>query len=467
MSIRWFYLLILFPNDQLVSQATNIEYRQAIIAPSDPVLSPSYHWETPRTNLYGSVIKSAQGYEMFYQCGNALRVGYAHSEDGINWHKPLVNKTWLKAPADKILIAPDEKETSNNNALGTTTMTNLVAGCHMPSVIHEPNSREPYKMFAFGDGGYRTYSSENGKYFTDNAEEPAIALLTYKNPTTEKVWCSDVAPCFKDKEGYTAMVKTYEVDDEGRTRRCVGKSTSNDFKQWSETKTLWIPSKDEDRIAQARGYHWADFYGLCPFQYGDGYLGLLWLFEIDHELPNGTNLGKIEIFLAYSPDGDSWRRISDKPLIPWDLNFGASGGMITTPGAPVFEDTEIKLYYSDSNYEHGMYERDYTKEVEDPTWVTRCARLPKERLVAACSNSGSLQLGPMQLQGSKIRVNLAAKDGWLRLDYYTNEALSATQLIENIDDTDYFLELPVQGETTLALTFNQAALYALEVVNDG
>jgi hypothetical protein len=73
----------------------------------------------------------------------------------------------------------------------------------------------------------------------------------------------------------------------------------------------------------------------------------------------------------------------------------------------------------------------------------------------------------MQLQGSKIRVNLAAKDGWLRLDYYTNEALSATQLIENIDDTDYFLELPVQGETTLALTFNQAALYALEVVNDG
>lgn len=459
-------MLILFPNDQLVSQANNIEYRQAKIEPSDPVLSPTHHWETPRTNLYGTVIKSTKGYEIFYQCGNALRVGYAQSDDGITWHKPLVNKTWLKAPADKILTEPDTEEESDKSAPDTkVTMTNLVAGCHMPSVIYEADSSTPYKMFAFGDGGYRTYSSVDGKKFTDDAEDPAIEMLAYKNPTTEKVWCSDVAPCFKDTNGYTAMVKTYEVDDNGRTRRCVGKSTSDDFKQWSEAKTLWIPGTEEDKIAQARGYNWADFYGLCPFKYGDGYLGLLWLFEIDHELPKGTNLGKIEIFLAYSPDGESWRRIADKPLIPWDLNFGEHGGMITTPSAPIFDDDEIKLYYSDSNYEHGMYERDYTKKVDDPIWVIRCARLQKERLVAAYSESGSMQLGPINLQGKEIRVNLAAKEGWLRIDYHTKRGLAATQLIEKIDGTDFFLDLPVQGEFTLTLTLSQAALYALEVIN--
>lgn len=448
-------MLIFFPDDNHIVATTNIHFRQACIEPSKPVLAPKYHWEGPRTNLYGSVFKSDNGYEMYYQCGNALRLGYAFSADGLHWERPMINATDFSAEADKVVVA---KMTEG------LEMTNLVAGCHMPSVIYDPDSEAPYKIFAFGDSGYRTMHSQTGKQFVEYVDNPAIPLMNYKNPNTEKIWCSDVAPCFKDKPGYTAMVKTYSIDNQGRTRRSIGKSTSVDFKHWSPVTTVWEAGAAEDAIAQARGYHWADFYGLCPFPYGSGYLGFLWLFEIDKELPKGTNLGKIEVFLAYSPDGENWRRLNTKALIPWDLNFGEDGGMVTTPSAPIFEDNEIKLYYSDSNYEHGMHERDYTKEVAAPTWVIRCARLPKERLVGAHSKAGSLTLAEILLQGQRIRLNVDCQSGSVRLDYRISGRLAASQLIENINETDYFLDLPVQGKVILSITLSYATVYALEVL---
>ncbi len=50
------------------------------------------------------------------------------------------------------------------------------------------------------------------------------------------------------------MTKTYIVDEHQRTRRCIGKSVSDDFKLWSEPETLWTPGEGEDRITLARGF---------------------------------------------------------------------------------------------------------------------------------------------------------------------------------------------------------------------
>jgi hypothetical protein len=105
-----------------------------------------------------------------------------------------------------------------------------------------------------------------------------------------------------DKGIYHAVVKIYELDDQQRPRRCVGHAQSGDFENWSEAKTVWVLSIGEADIARKRGYQWANFYGLCPLRYGDIFLGFLWLFEIDHELPNGTHFGKIEVFFVSSED---------------------------------------------------------------------------------------------------------------------------------------------------------------------
>jgi hypothetical protein len=90
-------MLILFPNKQAKLNTKNITFTQANIQPSDAILSPKYHWKFPRINMHGSVIKSYDAYEMFYQCGNVLRIGYAKSEDDLVWERPLINVTDLSA----------------------------------------------------------------------------------------------------------------------------------------------------------------------------------------------------------------------------------------------------------------------------------------------------------------------------------------------------------------------------------
>jgi hypothetical protein len=56
--------------------------------------------------------------------------------------------------------------------------------------------------------------------------------------------------------------------------------------------------------------------------------------------------------------------------------------MVIPASAPIFDEDEIKLYYTDSNYEHGFTEKDFTKELVAPIWVVRCAQLKNERLSA-------------------------------------------------------------------------------------
>lgn len=464
-------MLILFPNKQAKLQTKNITFQQANIQPSDAILRPEYPWETPRINMYGSVFKTDHTYEMFYQCGNALRIGYAKSGDGLVWERPLINASDLSAKAHDIILNEHAQSISDNTYTGEHQVTNLVAGYHMPSILHEPESDKPYKIFAFGEGGYRTLYSDNGQQFTEYPNNPAIELLSYQNPVTEKHWCSDVSPCFVDQGVYHAMVKTYELDDQQRTRRCVGHAQSSDFENWSEAKTLWIPSDAEDEIAKKRGYQWADFYGLCPFRYGDIFLGYLWLFEIDHELPNGTHLGKIEVFLAFSKDGLTWERLSDKPLIPWDLNFGEDGGMVTTPSAPIFDEDDIKLYYTDSNYEHGFTEKDYTKVLEAPTWVVRCAQLQKERLVGAYSENGDMTLDISNINFKAVRLNLICLMGEIEVRIHQDKDCIYEHVISGEDHTDYIcdiekqLKFSAEQHANLSLKIRHASLFAIELVD--
>lgn len=457
-------MLILFPDNRFLASTDRIEWRQPRLQPSPPVLAPTFSWERPRTNLYGSVFLSDQGFEMFYQCGNAMRIGRALSRDGLHWERPLVNPTNLKAKAHQIIQANDRISPASGPALQEGhELTNLVAGYHMPSVIHEPGSAAPYKLFAFGEAGYRTLQSSDGWHFEEYPDNPVIGLLAYPNPETRKTWFSDVAPCFRDRAGYTAMVKTYVIDDQGRTRRCVGRSTSLDFRHWSPVSTVWIPGAGEDAIARRRGFEWADFYGLCPFPWGQGYLGLLWLFEIEKELPQGTNQGKIEVFLAWSPDGLQWQRLSDEPLVPWDLNFGELGGMVTTPSAPVITPEGIWLYYSDSNYEHGLFEKDFTKRVEAPSWVIRCAQLPPERLVGATSDGGTLTLKPCDVAG-RLRLNLdCGAEGELHLQWRDATGVRFTHTVRGVDATDHSVVLPELQQATLEIHLKQATLFALEL----
>lgn len=472
---------ICFPNEHRVAFSEGVHYRPARIGPGPALLAPHFPWEHPRLNLYGSVLQTAAGFEMFYQCGNAMRVGYARSADGEHWERPCFNVTDLNAHAHQIILGHAGVDPVDAPALGEgQTLTNIVAGYHMPSVLYEPDSPQPYKMFAFGEGGYHSLWSEDGCHFQRYQEDPVIPLILTENSLSAKKWASDVAPCFHDGQQYVAMVKTYQEDWQGRTRRCIGRSVSEDFIHWSEPQTVWVPGDAEDRIAQERGYPWADFYGLCPFAYGEGYLGFLWLFEIDHEWEKGTHLGKMETFLAYSPDGKQWQRLGDEAFLPWDLNFAEQGGMMTTASAPVFRPDGVDIYYSDSNYEHGYAEAEFGKPLQDPTWVIRKVTLAPDRLVGA-HGQGMLVLYPMTFDARELEVNIDCREGrvvlhWLpESDWQPGRGNgNAARLPENwrqrchhhfglngMDALTQSVPSPVEGNYWLIVELDNASLFAI------
>ena len=325
----------------------------------NPVICPEHLWEGSITYVYGSAIKIGGKYRLYYQSfvqGIGYFVNLAESEDGVNWEKPLIKKLKASIPRSYPTVEIDSKVEDFYRKTGSLEcMSNVVSTCHSPTVIYRPDDEYPYKLFGYTSEGYCVSLSKDGINFMEYEGNPVIPLKRYPNRKTKKVWFSDVAPVFYDtKKGiYRAMVKTYKIDKEGRTRRCVGMSTSRDFINWTRPHTLWVPDESFDRIAQEKGFSWADFYRLCVFNYEDYYLGLLHLFLIEEEIPRGTHLGYIEVYLARSKNCIDWDLVSDRPLIE---RKGWHKGNIQTVSFPIVEEGKIMIYFSGGGQKHGQWE---------------------------------------------------------------------------------------------------------------
>jgi hypothetical protein len=462
---------IQFPDKTLLTSTEGIELRQGAVAKEGPVLFPQYPWEGIHTYLYGSVLERNGQLRMWYQSyidGDDFFVNYARSRDGRIWEKPLLNKWRIDEkrfyPGIESDGAAQAKAIAFRNGSPGYWKTNIVSTYHIPSVIYDSDDpKYPYKLFGFTNEGYRVAFSKDGIRFKEHEGNPVLPLMRFPNPKTKKRWVSDVSPVFKDdlKKKFVAWVKTYVIDEEGRTRRSVGYSESDDFIQWSEPLTIWTPSEADDRLAVARGFKWADFYGLCGFNYGGGYLGFLWLFYMDYEFAKGTHEGKMEVFLATSPDGKEWTRFSDEPLIPLSES-GWDSGMITTANVPLFRKGGIDLYYGGSNFSHGVGNAQLAFDEQNHRFSIGLAKLRKDGFIYATGTKGSIVTKSLTLRRGTIQVNADATDGRISIDLTKKGETMESLQIEGINSSDHLVRTGVRGEVTLKISLQGAKLYSLE-----
>jgi hypothetical protein len=457
---------IVFPHSKFIAGIDGIQFKQGEATKnSAPVLIPEHPWEGVLTYVYGSVAKT-KIYRMWYQA-NGIYVAYARSRDGIHWEKPLARRLAVEQtrPGVTVTLADGGGALCAEPKSSTRSQSNVVFDLHMPSVLYDPEEPERrYKLFGYSDEGYRAAFSRDGIHFTPAACNPVIPLLKYPAPFGRKTWYSDVAPVFRDgRTGkYVSHVKTYWADRGGRIRRCVGYSESTDFLEWSAPETIWIPGDDDDRLARAKGFNWADFYGLCGFNYGDGYLGLLWLFFIDYEIETGTHEGKIEVYLASSPNGKRWRRFSDTPLIPlgtsrWDT------GMITTANLPVFDKDKILLYYGGANMTHGAGEPGNPYDENIHRFRVGLATLRPDGFVYAWSPSGRLRTHPIACRKGVIRLNADCSSGKIILGVNHDGCNVKSFELSGRDSVDQRFDTGRAGEMTLDVTIENAKLYSVEI----
>ena len=463
---------ILIPDTTLIASMHNMEFKQGEIEKrGDPVIVPEYPWEEGHTYLYGSVMKRGAWYRMWYQ-SYVDRVGffvnYARSRDGVKWEKPLINPL----PSEGSSLYPTvtkEGERSNPFSKGKSAKggkTNIVSTYHIPSVIYDGEDRAaPYKLFGYTDEGYRVAFSKDGIRFREYEKNPVIPLIRYPNPRSKKTWFNDVAPAFKDlqRNKFAAYVKTYIIDEQGRTKRSVGFSESDDFIRWSEPETIWAPSDADDRLAVQKGFKWADYYGLCGFNYGGIYLGFLWLFLIDSEFERGTHEGKIEVYLAYSLDGKKWDRISDAPFIPL-ADSGWESGMITTANAPLIEKDRTLIYYGGANISHGIGHKETPYDLEKHRFSTGVAFLENDRFVSLTSSKGSFQTKPLRSEKGIIQINADARKGRISIRPVQNGKAGPSSKMEGVDSGAFMLKSGVKGEIVLNVEIENANLYALETL---
>jgi hypothetical protein len=457
---------IVFPNSTLIASLEAVEFKQGDTTKlGAPILVPEYPWEGVLTYVYGSVART-RIYRMWYQA-NGVYVAHARSSDGIIWHKPLASRFKIAREHAGVTLALADGGVAfcADVKVPAFTKSNVVYDLHMPSVLYDPEDGEqPYKLFGYGESGYCAAFSKDGIHFTAAARNPVIPTLKFTSPCGRKTWFSDVAPVFRDRRTgqFVSHVKTYQSDGVGRVRRCVGYAESGDFLRWSAVETIWVPGDDEDRLARAKGFNWADFYGLCGFNHGDGYLGLLWLFFIDHEIERGTHEGKIEVYLASSSDGKNWRRFSDIPLIPlspcgWDT------GMITTTNLPVFTKDKILLYYGGSNMSHGAGEPGNPYDESVHRFKVGLSTLRRDGFVYAWSTNGRLQTKALECRKGLIQINADCTRGRIILNVIGDGAAIDAQEMAGIDSVDRRYRTPRRGPIVLDLIIENAKLYSLEV----
>jgi hypothetical protein len=193
----------------------------------------------------------------------------------------------------------------------------------------------------------------------------------------------------------------------GERRLCL--QTTTDFREWSGPELHLQPDcLDRERL---------ELYGMPVFPYGDGFVGLLWIFHCESTEPTrGFNrfVGPLDCQLAYSHDGVRFTRGFREPFIPTNA-LGEHGGGAIEPSCLVETEDEIRIYSSASKVHHGQSRQARRDGVADAASIL-LHTLRKDGFMYLQSQGdwGRLISKPMVLLEPRLTMNAAAPIGEVR-----------------------------------------------------
>jgi hypothetical protein len=224
----------------------------------------------------------------------------------------------------------------------------------------------------------------------------------------------------------------------GDRRQCS--QTTTNFKDWSGPQLLLQPDLLDKELIE--------LYGMPVFPYGDGYVGLLWIFHCDSTEPTrGFNrfTGPLDCQLTFSHDGMRFERGLREPFISVGEPSEAVGGAIE-PSCLVETDDEIRIYSSASKVHHGRGRDARRRGVDAASITLHTLRKDGLTFLKAEGDQGRFISKPLVLLSSELTVNASAPHGQIRFQLTDMESR------------------PVQGftfEDSEALTSNDSTSFAV------
>ena len=373
----------------------------------EPVLVGDSKVDGAGASIYGTVLREGGTYRMWYQAwpknwpgSDTTLVGYAESDDGIEWRKPRLD-------------VPDTNGPEGN-------LTNL--GFHSPSVFLDPGGTGHYRYRATGftgpdHVGARATLPTRGYYTAHSADG-----LDWELDSGAPAWpgADVITSIYHPGQGRGVVALKRSVLYRSLRRRSIWNAGFVDGRWTPESRAL-VPDDFDDVAAITRGYAGGDYYGMGMQAARGSTVGFVWQFR--HTLPRTPTpgwesgiFGTVGVTLAFQEGaGDCWQHAPGRrDFIPHDALPWAEGGVYTA-SCPIECGDEHRLYLCGARHSHGWYLDSSWKRLdrrknelmeEGLAWIT-FARWPKWRLFgfrADPDGTIEIRLGKIGAP-SRVRLN--------------------------------------------------------------
>ncbi|NSW57558.1 MAG: hypothetical protein HPY44_16230 [Armatimonadetes bacterium] len=428
----------LLADDWLIESTSNLTRVQCKPEkyPNNPVLVRDKPWEASRTELYGSAFwdPTVQKLRLYYSAmvrPYDLHQAYAESDD--------LGRTWTKP---KLGIMSFEGQDTNFVYPGRYWP-------HGPSVFLDPQDSDParrYKLFTAdypipldsprnnGEPGIDVAFSPDGIHWTPSEHNPVIPGFI-----------SDTGQCaFWDPrlERYVAYVRMWSGE------RCVGRTESLDFEEWSTPELVYSPEPADRRN------NW-QFYSMSVTPYEGMYVGLVWIFPAvpaSGDWDADTPVTWPE--LVVSRDSYEWTRVAPgEAFLPLGPVGSFDHRQIRTASSFVVLPDRILLIYSGSPHPH----------VKEHKFDIGCASLRVDGFAAmhAGDEGGTLVTRPLICAPGELLINARTEgDGYVAAEVLGEDGqpLPGYSREECLQFTGDSLSAPLAWGGQLALPANPKGL---------
>jgi hypothetical protein len=296
-------------------------------------------------SCFGTVLRDGGKYRMWYQAWpkdwdgrNSQLVGYAESDDGIEWQR---------APLGMV-----EYGNQPNN------LCNL--GLHSPAVFIDPQADASHRYRATGVAHAGSVAA--GQVVTQRAyytAHSADGLHWTLDSSTPRWLSSDViTSIYHPQQGRGIAALKYTPRYLNIPRRSIWTADLRDG-VWGDEHSALVPDEFDDVCAMSRGFASGDYYGMGMMAAGSGTVGFIWQFR--HTLPRTLGrqvgvFGKMDVSLAYQEGaGDRWLHLPGRQDFMSYRTFEWSRGGIYTASGTVDVDDEQRLYLCGALESHGWY----------------------------------------------------------------------------------------------------------------
>ena len=474
--------LLFEPKLEIVKVAGQLNFFQRTpdVSP-EPVLVGDSLVDGGGALIYGTVLHDEGRYRMWYQAtpkgGREFPssfVGYAESDDGIEWRKPTLN-----------MVDYNGKE---NN------LCNL--GVHCASVFVDPDAPSDSRYRATGHidfrwGPFHDDATPNGGfgYYTAHSADGLDWKLDSPTPRWRYADCiyNVYHPARRSAQVMMKIVRRTG----GLARRTWWEAKMQDG-EWSDLTPSLIPDAFTDVAALARGYASSDYYGLGLLPVGRATVGFVQRFRQNLPrvvAPVGSEFGKlgvIDLSLAYQIDeGAPWIHA------PWHDDFVAHSQIpwatrIVYCASSVVEcGDEQRLYIGCTPESHGVPPLgggDRSERIGYASW-------PKWRLfgyhadprgelgidLGSVSEPSELVLNYEAAAGGSIRVEISTLDEHRRIEVDPSVEIKGRTFVDAVPMVgdsigevaqwkDGSVIQPVEGQRFFAhLSIERAKIYAYQL----